>query len=166
MGGQGFPSEAPAGPPPYAQHAPPPSGFRIALTTQGPFPAQQLLGAAPCVDGDGRSGVYFGSALFQNSVHPCKIAPHLGHTACRVPYGGQEYEHQGRYDLLPLTNDMELVQTSHGRIPPGRRPVEGGYEDNGSKLYHGLATIDGVRVPGKAGEHLVRGDLDHSGVDY
>jgi hypothetical protein len=49
---------------------------------------------------------------------------------------------------------MEWVHTSHGRVPSGRRPVEGGYEESGQKLYHGLAVVNGVRVPGKAGEHL------------
>jgi len=49
---------------------------------------------------------------------------------------------------------MEWVPTSHGRIPQGRRPVEGGYEDHGGKLYHALANYQGIRVPGKTGEHL------------
>jgi hypothetical protein len=50
---------------------------------------------------------------------------------------------------------MEFVQASRGRVPQGRRPIEGGYEENGAKLYHALAVVDGVRVPGKTGEHLV-----------
>jgi hypothetical protein len=50
---------------------------------------------------------------------------------------------------------MEWVRTGHGRIPQGRRPVEGGYEQNGAQLYHAYAHIDGVDVPGKTGEHLV-----------
>lgn len=49
---------------------------------------------------------------------------------------------------------MEWVHTSAGRIPPGRRPVEGGYEEQGSKLYHAIGVISGVGVPGKTGEHL------------
>lgn len=52
---------------------------------------------------------------------------------------------------------MELVHTSGGRLPPGKRPVEGGYEEHGAKLYHAVAEIKGVKVPGKTGEHLVRG---------
>lgn len=63
----------------------------------------------------------------------------------------------GRYDLLPITLDMEWVRTSGKQIPPGRRPVEGGYEENGGKLYHALGNINGVKVPGKCGEHLVCG---------
>ncbi|KAI0260534.1 hypothetical protein BC834DRAFT_900301 [Gloeopeniophorella convolvens] len=49
---------------------------------------------------------------------------------------------------------MEWVRTARGRVPPGRRPVEGGYESSGARLYHALAVVDGVRVPGKTGEHL------------
>ena len=75
---------------------------------------------------------------------------------CRVPYGGTEWEHHGRYDLLPFRPDtMELVPASDGKVPYGRRPVEGGYEENGAKLYHALAVVSGVKVPGKTGEHLV-----------
>lgn len=56
---------------------------------------------------------------------------------------------------------MELIRASGGHIPPGRRPVEGGYEQfNGRhvQLYHAVATVNGVRVPGKCGEHLVSSD--------
>jgi hypothetical protein len=49
---------------------------------------------------------------------------------------------------------MEFVPTAYGKIPPGRRPIEGGYEEFGLKLYHAVASINGVRVPGKTGEHL------------
>ncbi|KAI5122281.1 hypothetical protein M0805_002361 [Coniferiporia weirii] len=141
-------------PPAYSHSRPPPSGYRIPLSTDVPFPATVQAGHAPCVDGNGAWPVYFGSALFPNAVHPCKIVPDLGATPCRVPYGGSETEHRGRYDLLPFTDDMELIPASNGHIPPGRRPVEGGYEETGNKLYHAVATINGVRVPGKCGEHL------------
>lgn len=119
------------------------------------------MGKPAVYDIDGVSPVYIGSALMARSVHPCKIAPHLGagSLAVRVPYGGSETEHNGRFDLLPFDErSMELVRTEGGRIPPGRRPVEGGYEEGGGKLYHALATMHehgGVKVPGKCGEHLV-----------
>ena len=95
-----------------------------------------------------------GSAIFNDSVHPCKIVPSL-RPPCRVAYGGAEREHNGRYDLLPITPDMEWVPTRDGGLPHGRRLVEGGYESNGAKLYHALADIDGVKVPGKTAGHLV-----------
>ena len=139
-------------PPPYTS-APPPSGFRIPLIATGVFPDPQTLGQPPCYDADG-SPIYIGSALMGNSVHPCKIGKHL--IPCvAVPYGGVEHGHHGRYDLLPyIPNQMEFVPTSYGNIPYGRKPIEGGYEDHGAKLYHAVALINGVRVPGKTGEHL------------
>jgi len=139
---------------PQGQGAPPPSGFRIPLSTDTPFPSGDQTGWPPLYDADGSSPIFIGSALFQNSVHPCKLGPHLK-PAASVAYGGAEHAHQGRYDLLPfIPEQMEWVATSHGRVPAGRRPIEGGYEENGAKLYHGLGVVDGVRVPGKAGEHL------------
>lgn len=134
--------------------APPPSGYRIPLSTDTPFPSSAQTGWPPLYDADGSSPIFIGSALFENSVHPCKIGPHLSPSAM-VAYGGVEHPHQGRYDLLPfIPEQMEWVPTAYGRVPEGRRPIEGGYEDNGAKLYHGLAMVHGVQVPGKAGEHL------------
>ncbi|PAV16028.1 hypothetical protein PNOK_0764800 [Pyrrhoderma noxium] len=145
---------------------PPPlsSGYRVAFitTANGPFSAPEKVGDPPCHDLDG-SPIFFGSAFLDNSVHPCKVAPHLM-PVCRVPYGGGEYEHTGRYDLLPFTQDTELIPASGGVIPPGRRPVEGGYE-NGIKLYHAVGQIDGVRVPGKCGEHLGGANIPFGGEE-
>ena len=139
-------------PPPYTS-APPPSGFRLPLIATGAFPDTKTLGQPPCYDADG-SPIYIGSALMGNSVHPCKIGKHLNPFVA-VPYGGMEHGHHGRYDLLPyIPNQMEFVPTSNGKIPYGRRPIEGGYEDHGAKLYHAVALINGIRIPGKTGEHL------------
>ncbi|KIJ62788.1 hypothetical protein HYDPIDRAFT_156852 [Hydnomerulius pinastri MD-312] len=144
-------------PPPYQpspQSQPPPSGYRIPLNISSTFPNLYYTKTPPCYDADGTSPVFIGSAIFNNSVHPCKVAPHLN-PVCRVPYGGSEVEHHGRYDLLPFDPEtMEWVPTSLGRIPNKRDPVQGGYEENGAKLYHAMATVRAVRVPGKTGEHL------------
>ena len=59
-----------------------------------------------------------------------------------------------RFDILPITNQHEWVPTSHGLIPQGRRPVDGGYEESGDRLYHAVAVVHGCSVPGKTGEHL------------
>lgn len=137
-----------------AAAAPPPSGYRVPLSGDAPFPSNAQTGWPPLYDADGTSPIFIGSALFDNSVHPCKIGPHLNPHAA-VAYGGKEQGHAGRYDLLPFVPEqMEWVPTSQGRIPPGRRPIEGGYEDNGNKLYHALAVVQGTRIPGKTGEHL------------
>lgn len=142
---------------PAHQSSTPASGYRIPLHASSPFPEAHLAGVPPCHDVDG-SPVYFGSALFDKSVHPCKVAPRLP-CPCSVAYGGTEVSHNGRFDLLPFDpSTMELVRTSDGHIPQGRRPVEGGYEEGGNALYHGIAVRikDGkeVRVPGKVGTHL------------
>jgi hypothetical protein len=133
----------------------PPSGYRIPLGTSpsDPFPGIERTREAPFTDSDGKTPVFIGSALMQGSVHPCKIVA----TRCYVSYGGGEHVHQGRYDLLPFVPAlMEFVLTSHGRVPPGRRPVKGGFEQGGTELYHAVAVIDGTKVPGKTGIHLVR----------
>jgi hypothetical protein len=139
--------------PPRNSH-PPPSGFRIPLASNAEFPPPEQVGPRACLDSNGVSSIYLASAILEDSVHPCKIAPSV-HPPCRVSYDGGELHHHGRYDLLPITSDMEWVPTSDGEIPPGRRPIEGGYESNGEKLYHALGTIGGVDVPGKTGVHLV-----------
>lgn len=135
---------------------PPPSGYRIPLSADSPFPPPNQAGTPPCYDLDG-SPLYFGSALMERAVHPCKVSPNL-HPYARISYGGQELDHFGRFDLLPYDERaMVLVPSEYGRIPSNVRPVEGGYEEHGGKLFHGVGTVPGyehVRVPGKCGEHL------------
>jgi hypothetical protein len=112
--------------------------------------------------------VFVGSALFENpsSVHPCKITV-SDRTICRVAYGGSEIEHHGRFDLLPIdTNTMEWLPTRDGVIPSGRRPVEGGYEEHGARLFHAYADVDGNAVPGKTGEHLGGANISYGGGEH
>jgi uncharacterized protein DUF3421 len=141
----------------------PPSGYRIPLGMTGPasptssFPGIERTREAPFTDADGKSPVFLGSALMHDSVHPCKITPSVQGQPCRVAYGGGEIDHEGRYDLLPFVPAlMEFVPTSNGFVPHGRQPVKGGFERDGAELYHAVAVIDGVKVPGKTGVHLVR----------
>ncbi|KAG6332259.1 hypothetical protein ID866_6830 [Astraeus odoratus] len=155
-------------PPPYSQssEAHPPSGFRVALDASATFP-EHLAGKAPCFDADGFSPVFIGSAILEdNSVHPCKVAPRLI-PVCRVPYAGVELAHYGRYDVLPFDPDtMEWVPASRGRVPHGCNPVPGGYEENGSQLYHAIGVVDGVRVPGKTGIHLGACHVAFNGTEH
>lgn len=145
----------------------PPSGYRIPLSMPGPpFPGVERTREAPFTDVDGRSRVFIGSALLEYSVHPCKITPDGKHH-CQVSYGGDEIAHNGRYDLLPFVPEhMEFVKTSHGRVPHGRRPVKGGFENDGKELYHAVAVIDGVKVPGKAGIHLGGASVPYGGSEH
>ncbi|KAE9384843.1 hypothetical protein BT96DRAFT_841615, partial [Gymnopus androsaceus JB14] len=104
-------------------------------------------------------------------LQPCKIAPALD-PKCMVPYGGRELPRRSRYELLRFnSNMMELVRTSQGQIPSGRRPIEGSYEEDGTKLYHGMAIVNGnpwktschlggCNVPFVGEEHDVREDYE------
>lgn len=131
-----------------------PSGIRIPLQLNSAFPDLIHTKAPPCYDADGVSPVFIGSAIFQQSVHPCRIAPHLP-VPWRVPYAYAEVEHKGQYNLLQFDPEtMEWIRTSLGRIPHNRDPVTGGYEENGRNLYHAMGRVDNAWIPGKTGEHL------------
>ncbi|XP_006459353.1 hypothetical protein AGABI2DRAFT_65585 [Agaricus bisporus var. bisporus H97] len=155
-----------APPPPQSSQAPP-SGYRVPLRTDSAFASAEQCGPPIAYDADGVSPIFIGSALFESSVQPCKIGPHLQPTPVALAYGGREVSHDGRYDLLPFVPDqMEWVPAQYGQIPPGRRPVEGGYEENGGKLYHAMANVNGVRVPGKTGDHLGAANIPFGGQEH
>ncbi|POY72740.1 hypothetical protein BMF94_4147 [Rhodotorula taiwanensis] len=152
----------PPAPPPYSPSVTaPPAGLRVPCSTTAAFPTD-MAGPAPLKDLDG-SPVWVASALFMDgsAVHPCKVA----RGRVMISFGGVERDHKGRYDILPLTDNMEWVTAGYGEVPKGRRPVEGGFESNGEHLYHALATIDGVQVPGKSGKHLHGANFPWSGVE-
>jgi len=147
----------------------PPSGHRILLSSRGgpPFPAVEQTRGAPFTDEDGKSPVFIGSAFLQHSVHPCKVTPNIMARPCHVSYGGVEIVHDGLYDLLPFVPEhMEFVPASGGRIPPGRRPVKGGFEHDGKELYHAVAIIKGIKVPGKTGLHLNGCTIPYGGDEH
>ncbi|KAJ4468709.1 hypothetical protein J3R30DRAFT_3714146 [Lentinula aciculospora] len=154
--------DADVAPPAYTAPLVEPSGHtRITFQGTPGFPTEPVTGPPPFSDLDGISPVFFGSAHFNDtSIHPCKIVPALSPSPCRVPYGGKEYHHDGAYSLLPFNPEtMELVPSTGGRIPKGRRPIVGGHEKNEKiKLYHAVANVPVrggiVRVPGKTAPHL------------
>ncbi|KAK0432016.1 hypothetical protein EV421DRAFT_1851145 [Armillaria borealis] len=136
---------------------PPSSGFRVPLNGTCAWPPLELTGEPAIMIGDWP--IYFGSAIFDKSVHPGKVEPKCQDPPCSVVLDGDIIYHPGRYDLLPFDPDtMELVCTSEGRIPDGRRPVKGGYEEDGMPLYHGIVTHldknNKVRIPGEANPRL------------
>src|SRR5258706_3133486 len=149
-----------------------PSGHRITLQAGDRIPSLHETGPAPFLDADG-GPVFIGSASFGRSVHPCKIVPNVRSLEafgillhkylmqlpqpCRISYACVEQTHRGRYDLLPfIPSAMEWVPTSGGRSPIRRHPIEVGYEEDGTLLYHAAARIDNVMVPGKTNPRLVR----------
>ncbi|KAK0485416.1 hypothetical protein EDD18DRAFT_1196247 [Armillaria luteobubalina] len=137
--------------------SPPSSGFRVPLNGTCAWPPWELTGEPPIMNGDWP--IYFGSAIFDKSVHPGKVEPKCQSPPCSVVLDGDILYHSGRYDLLPFDPDtMELVCTSEGRIPAGRRPVKGGYEADGMPLYHGIVTHQDHdtkhRIPGETSPHL------------
>ena len=72
----------------------PPQGRRFQTSTTAPFPGVEVTGPPPFSDVGGEP-VFVGSCVFERSVHPCKLAPHL-RPVCRVGYGGGEDAHEGR----------------------------------------------------------------------
>ncbi|KAG9121577.1 hypothetical protein FRC07_002413 [Ceratobasidium sp. 392] len=143
-GGPGGPPTIPSNPPTGSGTGA--SGQRIPVSTADAFPAQAAGPYAPFVDSAGQP-VYVGSALVDGSnVQPARITP----SGVFIAVNGAEVTHNGRYDLLPLTDAMEWVPASSGTPPPGKRLVEGGIE-NGSPLYHAAARVNSVLLPGKTG---------------
>mgnify|MGYP000681018995 CR=1 FL=1 len=98
-------------PPAYSPQVPP-AGLRVPCTT-GAALDQTVTGPAPFKDLDG-SEVWVASALLgSRAVHPCKVA-----RGGKVMYsfGGQERHHQGRFDVLPITEAMEWVEAADGQV--------------------------------------------------
>ncbi len=129
------------------------SGFRIQLCSSStPFPTEDLTGPPTFHDTNG-DPIYIGSAIFGTSIHPCKIEPHLA-VPCSVPFSGRKIAHMECYDLLPFNpNTMEFVLMSQGHFPAGRKLVKGGYNQDGTPLYHGVATLNGIKIPGSISHH-------------
>ncbi|CAG7849196.1 SubName: Full=Uncharacterized protein {ECO:0000313/EMBL:CCA74253.1} [Serendipita indica DSM 11827] len=143
----------------------PPTGHRVPLDHFTPFPGEDITGPPPFRDVDG-SPVFIGSGFLEGSVHPCKIVPSQN-PACLLPYNGTEIRHNGRYELLPFDPiTMEWVPARNGRVPEGRRAVEGGYEDYGPRLYHAVGIHNGFVVPGKTGKHLRGINIGFGGLEY
>ncbi|KAE9406313.1 hypothetical protein BT96DRAFT_811039 [Gymnopus androsaceus JB14] len=61
---------------------------------------------------------------------------------------------------------MEIVRTKDRLIPPGRKVIQGGYEEDGTVLFHNVATIDGVKLPGKTATRLGGCNVPFRGQEY
>lgn len=150
----------------------PADGDRIQCNTNNKTPLNvRDFGAVPTKDLGGANPVFFASAVCgegeNQSLQPCKFVPSLAKVdafpfweTVRLagPEAEREIEHIGLFDvLLYVPEKMELVPTELGRVPDGRRPVQGGHEADGTPLYHAVSVVKDVRVPGKCAEHLVSG---------
>ena len=150
------------------------------ITRDHPFPHPSIALEPISVSPNGYS-LYFGLAHLPNgSLTPCSIRikrhesgeePGSGGdvdlTVC-VPFAGSEKVHEGECYLVPFDRDlMELVKVQGGNTEyavksGGERArklahVEGGKEDDGTPLHFAVGTVNGLRMPGKAGKHLVSG---------
>ena len=129
--------------------------IRVHIDRSQPLPDPSNYFHPPCFDADSNP-IYFGSASFGDVVQPCKVTRKVDELVCVVPYRLVERTHRGPFTVLPFTDAMDLVPTSHGLIPEGYRPVVGGVDESGRLLYHAVAWVRGERVPGRTSEHLVR----------
>ncbi|KAN0100050.1 hypothetical protein V8E55_000034 [Tylopilus felleus] len=127
--------------------------IRVHVDLSQPLPDPNRYLHPPSYDAD-NNPVFFGSATVGNIVQPCKVTLRGDELICTVPHRLLERVHQGTFTVLPFTDAMELVPTSHGRIPTGCRPVVGGVDERGRTLYHAVAWVHGERVPGRTSEHL------------
>ena len=100
---------------------------------------------------------FIGLASFEGGLVPCKIVPGLMPRPVRVGWNSTEHTletNQPFFIILLDAATMEWVPARDGVMPDGRKPIQAGYEHNGEPLYHAVAMINGVKVPGKVGEHL------------
>ncbi len=123
------------------------SGFHIPLDSSTTFPLPDLTGLPSCHDTNG-DPIYTGSAIFKRSVLPCKVGSHSP-VPCSFPFCSHEIMHTRCYDLLPFNpNTMEFVLMSQGHFPARRKLVKGGHDQDGTLLYHSVATLNGIRISG------------------
>ncbi|KAF9526414.1 hypothetical protein CPB83DRAFT_858059 [Crepidotus variabilis] len=120
----------------------PAAGERLATigTSNDKFPDSAQTGP-PAFHND--EAVFIASAILANSVIPCKM---VNRTLKRCVYFSlndkKRSAHGGRVDILPYSSQtFEWVKASHGRIPADRKPVEGGYEEDGRLLYHAAGVM-------------------------
>ncbi|KAH9952426.1 hypothetical protein BC827DRAFT_1255302 [Russula dissimulans] len=59
-----------------------------------------------------------------------------------------------QHSVYPCKIALKKIIGSATCHPPGRYPVKGGFESDGKELYHAVAFIEGIEVPGRTGLHL------------
>jgi hypothetical protein len=130
-----------------------PAGTNLRVTVSD-LPTVTSLPAA--TDLDGTTSLYFGSAILPGEILPGKV---VQMRTCQVLHNDAVVERNVGFSILPFSVEMELVPTSRGVIPQGRRPVQGNYDVQGRKLYHAMLYAVGRQFPGMCAEHLVSASL-------
>ncbi|VDC06812.1 unnamed protein product [Peniophora sp. CBMAI 1063] len=127
---------------------------------------------APFTDSGGQAPVHVVSVPYGKTLQPGKATLHPDAVRVRIPYLWREVEVDWTADERPLNvlhvdpDAMDWISTSHGRIPVGVQPVEGGYDKTGERFYHAICTFNGVTVPGKTGEHLCGARFPWNGIEH
>jgi hypothetical protein len=141
---------------------PPRSGFRRWVRDEEHFPDSIEGPSFKDVDD---TDVYLGTCKSGSDRIPGKVR--MEGRAASWPEG-DERGTSDEYDILPIDTDrMEWVPATNGRVPDGRDPVLGGWENSaGGTLYHAYGTVDGVDVPGKTNEDLGAAMLPFGGTEH
>ncbi|EJD42412.1 hypothetical protein AURDEDRAFT_67562, partial [Auricularia subglabra TFB-10046 SS5] len=103
---------------------------------------------------------------YGGGVHPGKVVQ--GHNPpAYISWGGREVSHAGDYAVVPFNPDrMYWAPSRGGDVPYGARPVDAGREADGAPLFHAIAIVNGIRVPGKAGRHLGGAAIPFAGQEH
>jgi hypothetical protein len=155
---------------------PPASGYRLRLRSSDAFP-YALAGEAPFRDLGGEP-VYIGSALIMHenssstrAIIPCKLTPRITPDH-HVSWGGRE-TWGTQFELLPFDSQrMEWIEASSGQVPKGRSPIRGGYDADGTPLFHAYGTVQcswnlqRIQCPGKTGKASRGASLPFAGGEH
>ncbi|KZV95701.1 hypothetical protein EXIGLDRAFT_465400 [Exidia glandulosa HHB12029] len=141
-----------------------PPAYSLRVPNGSNFPGADQTG--PAATFDKLRPVFLGLAHVEGGLHPCKVMPDFAPNPVRVGYGGGERSVETDFFVVPVdASRMEWVAASHGRTPEGRTPVEAGHENDGTPLYHAVALVDGLPVPGKCGPGLRSAHVPYGGVE-
>ncbi|KAF9525766.1 hypothetical protein CPB83DRAFT_858855 [Crepidotus variabilis] len=140
------------------------AGERLALIQWKNLPDLNQRGPSVAPNED----IFLGSALLDSSVMPCFVT--TGIDEYQEVFYFASYWADGEmpseiFDVLPYSPErMEWVPTSQGKIPHGRQPISGGYDEEGRQLYHAGVPGSGLKLLGYTGEHLGKAMMTNFGA--
>ncbi|KAL8277195.1 hypothetical protein RQP46_010368 [Phenoliferia psychrophenolica] len=122
------------------------SGKRIQFSSRKqPFPYETQFGVKTgCFDKGNEVQVYIASVYDGDAIWPGYISPRPKSRGDPSVYyasdDGKEHGHNGKLDLLPMTDDMEWVDKASFDL--GHIAVVGGKSASGSALYHTIGNVE------------------------